>query len=165
MGRPNKRTSAARELTAAERRQLLDVLSGAHAELELWRKCGSSTCQRNRACGADIDACGARCAPQAWAWVHEVLRAMRAGRSQRAAIRAADGAVHRQQRLTIEFGFGEPAEFLVNDDGTWTPVDGPRAPSELDLQLERLTGSGWLRAAARSGCKSSGPCRDEPPAG
>jgi hypothetical protein len=165
MGRAKKRTSTARELTAAERRQLLDVLAGAHAELELWRKCENRACQRNRACGVDVDACGARYAPQAWAWVHEVLRAMRAGRSQRAALRAADGVVHRQQRLTIEFGFGEPAEFVVNDDGTWTLVDGPRVPSELDLQLERLTGSGWLRAAARSGCKSSASYRGEPPAG
>jgi hypothetical protein len=43
----------------------------------------------------------------------------------------------------------DEVSFLKTDDGSWTRIDDQAPPSELELQLRRLTGggAGWLRAA------------------
>ena len=85
-----KRTRTEQKLAAAERRRLARILREAHARLELWRLCDHKICQRRENCGGDVDECGARVAPQGWAWLHHVLKAMREGKSQAAAVEAAE---------------------------------------------------------------------------
>ena len=54
------------------------------------------------------------------------------------------------ERLHIIFGFGNPPDVFweKKDDGTWRVVGDAEPPSELRLQLRRLSagGSRWLRA-------------------
>jgi hypothetical protein len=149
MGRAKKQVGADKERAAKEQRQLADFLSGTHKTLRLWRMCKTKACRRTRACGGDIDECGARYCPEGWAWVHRVLEIIHDGRSRRAAVRAAHQHVGGSKRVTVHFGFGEPAEFVVDDDGKWTLANGPRQESKFGTQFRRLTGSGsaWLRAA------------------
>src|SRR5215813_15309848 len=90
MNAAKKRTRAEEELAAAEQRRLAPVLREAHARLGLWRTCGDKTCRRGGSCGGEVDQCGARVAPQGWAWLHQVLKAMREGKSQSAAVEAAN---------------------------------------------------------------------------
>jgi hypothetical protein len=154
---PSKRKSRAgvdTVLTAAERRHVAERLSAAHAGMALWRACKSKACCRRRRCGADVDACGARCSPKGWAWVHDVLAAIRSGTTRRAARRAADRTAQ-GERFTMVFDMGEgefdEVHFIKNDDGGWKHFDASAPPSELELQLRRLggAGTGWLRAAGR----------------
>jgi hypothetical protein len=149
MGRAKKQVDADKERAAKEQRQLADFLFGTHETLRLWRMCKTKACRRTRACGGDIDECGARYCPEGWAWVHRVLQTVRDGRSRRAAVRAAHQHVRGSKRVTVHFGFGEPAEFVVDDEGKWTLAGGPRSESKFAPQVRRLTGSGsaWLRAA------------------
>jgi hypothetical protein len=150
MARAKKQVGADKKLAAAEQRQFADFLSGTHERLRLWRMCKTKACRRTRSCRGDIDECGARCCPEGWAWVHRVLQAIRDGRSRPAAVWAADQqAAGGAKRVTVHFGFGEPAEFVVDDDGKWTLADGPRQESKFGTQFRRLTGSGsaWLGAA------------------
>jgi hypothetical protein len=150
MGRAKKQVSAEKERAAEEQRRLAHFLSGTHETLRLWRMCKTKACRRNRTCFGDVDECGARCCPEGWAWVHRVLQTIRDGQSRRAAMRAADQhAAGGSKRVTVHFGFGEPAEFVVGDDGKWTLADGPRQESKFGTQFKRLTGSGsvWLGAA------------------
>ena len=61
--------------------------------------------------------------------------------------RAAHGEI-----FTWVFNLGDEVDevsFLKNDDGSWTRIDDQAPPSELELQLRRLSGggAGWLRAA------------------
>ena len=67
-----KRTRAEEALAAAEQRRLAPVLREAHARLGLWRTCDDKTCRRTQSCGGEADQCGARVAPQGWAWLHQV---------------------------------------------------------------------------------------------
>src|SRR5262249_29959867 len=85
-----KRTPAEKKLAAAEQRRLAPVLREAHARLGLWRTCDDKTCRRSGSCGGEVDQCGARVAPEGWAWLHQVLKAMREGKSQSAAVEAAN---------------------------------------------------------------------------
>src|SRR5262249_60196284 len=92
-----KRTRAEEALAAAEQRRLAPVLREAHARLRLWRTCGDKACLRSQSCGGEADQCGARVAPQGWAWLHQVIKAMQEGKSQSAAGQAANlgGQGHR----------------------------------------------------------------------
>ena len=150
MGRAKKQVSAGKERAAEEQRRLAHFLSGTHETLRLWRMCKTKACRRTRMCGGDVDECGARCCPEGWAWVHRVLEMVREGGSRSAAVRAADRhAAGGSKRVTVHFGFGEPAEFVVGDDGKWTLAGGPRPESKFAPQVRRLTrsGSAWLRVA------------------
>jgi hypothetical protein len=149
MPRAKKQPSADKERAAKEQRQVADFLFGTHEKLRLWDMCKKKACRRTRACGGDVDECGARCSPERWAWVHHVLQTIRDGRSRPAAMWAANQhAAGQSKRVVVEFGFGEPAEFVVDDDGKWTLIDGPRPESKFGTQFRRLTGSdsAWLRA-------------------
>ena len=121
--------------------------------MRLWRACKTKACWRRRGCGGDVDQCGARCAPKAWAWVHQVLAAIRSGTTRArgralAADRAAPGS------LTWVFNLGDEVDEVSfkNADGSWTRIDDQAPPSELTLQLRRLRGgsAGWLRAVGRA---------------
>src|SRR5262249_16901566 len=92
MSQTKKRTRAEEALAAAEQRRLAPVLREAHARLGLWRTCGDKACRRSQSCGGEVDQCGARVAPQGWAWLHQVIKAMREGKSQSAAVEAANFA-------------------------------------------------------------------------
>jgi hypothetical protein len=89
--------------------------------------------------------------------VHEILTAIRAGKTARAAARVA-GRRAMPERLRYVFGFGDPPEWINEKeaDGTWREVEDGMPPSELTLQLRRLRGPGshWLRAVGRGGGKS-----------
>ena len=77
---PSKTKTRARvepPLTVAEQRHVAERLSAAHAGMALWRACKRRACWRRRRCGGDVDQCGARCSPKAWACVHEILAARR----------------------------------------------------------------------------------------
>jgi hypothetical protein len=90
MSAPKKKpTRAEQEEAAAERRRFAPVLHEAHARLGLWRVCNDKTCRRRESCGGDADQCGARVAAQGWGWLNHVIRAMREGKAQEAAIEAA----------------------------------------------------------------------------
>src|SRR5262249_60923865 len=82
MSQTKKRTRAEEALAAAEQRRLAPVLREAHARLGLWRTCGDKACLRSQSCGGEVDQCGARVAPQGWAWLHQVIKAMREGQAQ-----------------------------------------------------------------------------------
>ena len=151
MSKTKPRASVDTTLTTAERRHVAQRLAAAHGGMRLWRACKSKACWRRRGCGGDVDQCGARCAPKAWAWVHQVLAAIRGGTTRRAAVRMADRAAH-GEIFTWVFDLGDEVDevsFLKNDDGSWTRIDDQAPPSELELQLRRLAGggAGWLRAA------------------
>jgi hypothetical protein len=144
------RARVAPPLTAAEQRQVAAQLSAAHAGMALWRACKRKACRRRRRCGGNVNSCGARCSPRAWACVHEILAAIRAGKTARAAARVA-GRRAMPERLRYVFGFGIPPEFVKEKhaDGTWRIFGEGEPPSELTLQLRRLrAGSArWMRAA------------------
>ena len=151
MSKTKPRARVETTLTAPERRHAAQRLAAAHAGMRLWRACKSKACWRRRGCGGDVDQCGARCAPKAWAWVHQVLAAIRSGTTRHAAVRLADRAAH-GEIFTLVFDLGDEVDevsFLKNDDGSWTRIDDQAPPSELELQLRRLTaaGAGWLRTA------------------
>src|SRR5262249_48133582 len=74
MNTAKKRTRAEEELAAAEQRRLAPVLREAHARLGLWRTSDDKTCRRSGSCGGEVDQCGARVAPEGWAWLHQVLK-------------------------------------------------------------------------------------------
>ena len=149
MSKTKPRARVDTTLTAAQRRHVAQRLAAAHAGMRLWRACKTKACWRRRGCGGDVDQCGARCAPKAWAWVHQVLAAIRSGTTRHAAVRLADRAAH-GEIFTLVFDLGDEVDevsFLKNDDGSWTRIDDQAPTSELELQLRRLTGSAWLRAA------------------
>src|SRR4051794_37891364 len=79
----NTRARVAPPLTAAEQRHVAERLTAAHASMALWRACKRKACSRRRRCGGDVDECGALRSPRAWACVHEILAATRAGTAPR----------------------------------------------------------------------------------
>ena len=94
--KPKTRAPVAPPLTAAEQRHVAERLTAAHADLALWRACERKACGRRRRCGGDVDQCGARRSPRAWACVHEILAAIRAGTAPRVAARVpAEGRCRR----------------------------------------------------------------------
>ena len=68
-----------RERRAAEQQAAADFLGLAHDTAGLWQACTTKACRRMRTCIGDADACGARRFPEAWAWIHGALRALRDG--------------------------------------------------------------------------------------
>ena len=139
-------------LTAAEQRQVAQRLTAAHAAMALWRACRHGVCRRRRRCCGDVNSCGARRSPKAWAWVHEVLGAIRSGTARRAAVRAADRRA-RPERVKVKFGFGDPPFVMLEkkDDGTWGRIADYPPPSPVELQLRPVRGRGsrWLREAGQ----------------
>jgi hypothetical protein len=148
-----KQAGAEEKLTAAEQRQVADFLSDTHQRLRLWGMCKNKACRRTRACGGDVDECGARCGPQRWKWVHQVVKTIRVGRSGRAAARAADRhLLGGLGQVTIKGCLGTPSTvFWVEQEGKWTAVKpgDERARPAFGAQFWRLTGAAWLRTAPR----------------
>jgi len=148
-GRTESKTRAEQEL--AEQRRLAPVLREAHARLGLWRTCDDKTCRRTGSCGGDVDQCGARVAPQGWAWLHQVIKAMREGKSQSAAVEAANfAALGYRERVTISWPncpFWEPLEFFMRNDGTMIRTDMAPAQPDIEAQFIELAASPWLLAA------------------
>ena len=150
--KPKTRARVAPPLTAAEQRHVAERLTAAHADLALWRACERKACGRRRRCGGDVDQCGARRSPRAWACVHEILAAIRAGTTPRVAARVA-GRRAMPPRHRYVFGYGDPPEWIEEQqaDGTWRIFGEGEPPSQLTLQLRRLrAGSArWMRAVGR----------------
>src|SRR5262245_7591036 len=78
-----------------------------------------------RTCVGDADACGARRIPEAWAWIHGALRALRDGAPLSAAMRGADREViamekdsafgPRTRKIIVHYpGLGESFELKVD---------------------------------------------------
>jgi hypothetical protein len=154
MSAAKKRTRAEEKLAAAEQRRLAPVLREAHARLGLWRTCDDKTCRRTQSCGGEVDQCGARVAPQGWAWLHQVMKAMREGQSQSAAVEAANlAALGYGQRVTLRWPhcpFWEPIEFVQLRDGSWTRADMVPTQPDIDPQFIELAASPWLPTALRA---------------
>ena len=148
-----KRTRAEEALAAAEQRRLAPVLREAHARLGLWRTCDDKTCRRNQSCGGEIEQCGARIAPQGWAWLHHVIKAMREGKLQSAAVEAANfAALGYRERVIIAWkgSVWEPLEFFMRNDGTMIrTVIAPTQP-DIEAQFFELAASAWLPTALRA---------------
>jgi hypothetical protein len=146
-----KRTRAEEELAAAEQRRLAPVLREAHARLRLWRTCGDKACLRSQSCGGEADQCGARVAPQGWAWLHQVIKAMGEGKSQSAAVEAANfAALGYRDRVTIRWPncpFWKPLEFFMRNDGTIIRTDIAPTQPDIDPQFIELAASPWLATA------------------
>jgi hypothetical protein len=146
------RAPVAPPLTPAEQRQVAERLSEVHADLALWRACERKACGRRRRCCGDVASCGARRSPRAWACLHEILAAIRAGKTPRAAARVA-GRRAMPQRHRYVFGYGDPPEWIEEQqaDGTWRIFGEGEPPSQLTLQLRRLrAGSArWMRAVGQ----------------
>jgi hypothetical protein len=158
MSAAKKRTRAEEDLAAAEHRRLAPVLCEAHARLELWQLCEDKTCRRRESCGGDADQCGARVAPQGWAWLHHVIKAMREGKSQSAAVEAANfAALGYRDRVTIRWPncpFWEPLEFFMRNDGTIIRTDiAPKQP-DIDPQFIELAASPWLPTALHADART-----------
>jgi len=148
----SKTTSRApgERLTARQRRQAAALFKSAHAGMALWRECKRKDCRRRQACADDVDQCGLRCAPKAWAWVQHAVAALAAGALRHAAMRAADKAAPRGREIIVmrwPGGVFDDVVWLRNDDGSMDRVDGPLAPAPWALQLRRLVGrrGRWLR--------------------
>jgi hypothetical protein len=154
MSAPKKKpTRAEQEGAAAERRHLAPVLREAHARLGLWRGCDNKDCRRTHSCGGDADQCGARAAPQGWTWLHDVLKAMREGKSQDAAVAAANrAAIGIRDRVTIRWKVKgwDPIELVQLADGNWRRADLAPSRPDIDPQFFELAASSWLRNAVRA---------------
>ena len=137
--RKKKSGGAGDALGALEQRQLADFLARAHATLRLWRLC---------------EQCGTRCAKDRWAFVRHVLESIAAGRTRREAVRFAGRGNCKE--LRILFGFGEPLDMLVNEDGSWSHPDQVASRLNFGTQFKRLTrcGSALLRKVPRVAAKT-----------
>jgi hypothetical protein len=148
-----KPTRAEQERAAAEQRRLAPVLREAHARLRLWRLCEDQTCRRSKSCGGDADQCGARVAAQGWAWLQDVLKAMREGKAQEDAVEAANqAAVGIRDRVTVRWKVKgwDPIELVQLADGTWRRADLVPSRPDIDPQFFELAASPWLRSAVRA---------------
>ena len=148
MSAAKKRTRAEKGL--AEQQRLATILREAHGRLELWRMCSKESCSRTGSCNGDVDQCGARAAPQGWAWTHQIVKALRAGKRPRAAIEAANlAALGYRKRVTVRWKVKgwEPIELVQLGDGTWRRADLVAARPPLEPQFVKLATSPWLRSA------------------
>jgi len=147
--KPTAKTRApvALPLTAAEQRHVAARLTAAHAGMALWRGCKRKACARRRRCGGDVDECGALRSPRAWACVHEILEAIRAGQAPRRAARVAARRARPERQRVFGSGILRPFTREKRADGTWRAVVEGQPPSQLTLQLRRLrAGSArWMR--------------------
>jgi hypothetical protein len=132
------------------------MLGGVHARLGFWRLCGKKACQRRRRCGGAAHECGARCFPDAWAWVQQVATAVREGRSPRAVARAADLALMPKPRPKIIVYypyFKQTIELRVADEHVERvrAAEAASAAARQAALMPRLAASHsrWLRAALR----------------
>jgi hypothetical protein len=92
-----------RQIAAAQRRQPADVQSGTDDGSHPWRRCKMKSCQRRRVCCGDAEGCGGCSGSQ---------------------------AADKPKRLVVDFGFGKPATYDVDEAGKWTLIDGPRLPGD-----------------------------------
>jgi hypothetical protein len=155
MSAPKKKpTRAEQERAAAEQRRLAPVLREAHARLGLWRLCDDKTCRRRESCGGDADQCGARVAAQGWGWLHHVIKAMREGKAQEAAIQAANQAVlGYRQRCVVRWPhvpYWDDIEFVQLADGSWEHANKAPSAPDIDPRFTELAASPWLRSAVRA---------------
>jgi hypothetical protein len=151
MSAPKKKpTRAEEERAAAEQRRLAPVLREAHARLRLWRLCDDQTCRRSKTCGGDADQCGARVAAQGWEWLHHVIKAMREGKAQEAAIQAANQAVlGYRQRCVVRWPhvpYWDDIEFVQLADGSWEKASKVPSVPDIDPRFTELASSPWLRS-------------------
>jgi hypothetical protein len=103
---------------------------------------------RRAAAARSINA--ARVAPQGWAWLHQVIKAMWEGKSQSAAVEAANfAALGYRERVTIAWkgGVWEPLEFFMRNDGTIIRTDIAPTQRDIDPQFIELAVSSWLPTA------------------
>jgi hypothetical protein len=158
MSAAKKRTRAEEKLAVAEQRRLAPVLQEAHARLRLWRTCDDKTCRRRQSCGGEVDQCGARVAPQGWAWLHQVIKAMREGQSQSAAVEAANrAALGYGQRVTLRWPncpFWAPIEWVQLRDGSWARADMVPTQPDIEAQFIELAASSWLPTALNADAKT-----------
>jgi hypothetical protein len=150
MSAAKKRTRAEKDL--ADQQRLTTILHEAHDRLELWRMCSNESCFRIRTCNGDVDQCGARAAPQGWAWLHDIFHAMLKGQGPRAAIEAANlAALGYRKRVTVRWKVRgwEPIELVQLGDGSWRRADLAATRPPLDPQFIQLAASPWLRSACR----------------
>jgi len=148
MSAAKKRTRAEQDL--AEEQRLATILREAHGRLELWRMCSKESCFRMGSCNGDVDQCGARASPQGWAWVHQIVKELRAGQRPRTAIEAANlAALGYRKRVTVRWKVKgwEPIELVQLEDGSWRRADLAAARPPLDPQFVKLSASPWLRSA------------------
>jgi hypothetical protein len=150
MGALKKPKRDEQEEAVAERRRFAPVLREAHARLGLWRMCDKTESRRSESCGHDVDQCGARVAAQGWAWLHQVIKAMREGKPQEAAVEAAnDAALGIRQRMTVSWKVKgwDPVPFVQLPDGRWEHADLAPSRPDIDPQFFELAASPWLRSA------------------
>jgi hypothetical protein len=138
------------KLTARQQRRATALYASAHDGMALWRACGRKACRRTQACAEDRTQCGARCAPQAWAFVQHAVTALATGAPRRAAMRAAEKASPRgREKIVFRWRGGDLADvvWVRKDDGSMGVVDGPLPPTPWAVQLRRLVGHGsrWPR--------------------
>jgi len=82
---------------------------------------------------------------------------MREGKSQAAAVEAADfAALGYRERVTIAWkgGVWKPVEFFMRNDGTMIRTDLAPSRPDIDPQFMQLVESPWLRGALRAGAKA-----------
>jgi len=70
-----------------------EILCRLHADAEMWRTCPDRRCRRQRVCRGDLPLCVASAFPAGYIWIGELHKALRQGRSPRAALRAAVGVM------------------------------------------------------------------------
>jgi hypothetical protein len=160
MSEATKRTRAKDE--PADEARLRAILREAHARLRLWKTCSDGACRHNRRCGGDGAQCGARLAPESWAWLAQVVQAMLRGQSQDAAIAAANLArLPYRARRTIRWHVKcwDPIDFVQLHDGSWVRIDQVPARPPIDPHVVALAASDWLRSALRA--DGRGEAREE----
>ncbi len=123
------------------------------------RRCASGACASTSPAAAArlprrCRRCGTRCAKDRWAFVRHVLESIAAGRTRREAVRFAGRGNCKE--LRILFGFGEPLDMLVNEDGSWSHPDQVASRLNFGTQFKRLTrcGSALLRKVPRVAAKT-----------
>jgi hypothetical protein len=92
------------------------------------------------------------------AWLHHVIKAMREGKSQSAAVEAANfAAPGYRERVTISWPncpFWEPLEFFMRNDGTMIRTVIAPAQPDIDPQFIALAASPWLPTALHADAKT-----------
>ena len=163
MNEAKQRTRAKDE--PAQEARLTAILRAAHARLRLWGKCRDRACSRTETCGGAAAQCGARLAPESWAWLTQVVQAVLRGQPQAAAIEAANVArLPYRARRTVRWPgvpCWDPIEFAVMHDGTWVRMDQVPAPPPLDPHIVALAASDWLRHALRVDRRGKDAVRDD----
>jgi hypothetical protein len=87
---------------------------------------------------------------QGWAWLHHVIKAMREGRSQAAAVESANfAALGYRERVTIAWkgDVWKPIEFFMRNDGTIIRTDLAPSRPDIDPQFLHLFDTSWLATA------------------